>query len=261
MEMILYRKGEAFTVLYDECDHELVSSHKWLISSDGYVVTHIGGKPTLMHRMILGTPKGFLTDHKNRVKHDNQRENLRICTKAENQRNRKNTPNKKYQGTTSISGSSKYAAQIKVNGSAIFLGGFDTEEDAARAYDRAAAFYHKDFAYLNFPDETPGEFIDPVKRRIGRKEKVEKVSDYFKRVITDDLSEVLKEKHTLKNQLLIGDIIKVAQKMGKTSNSICNWFKNDREFSKDGEYVAAIMDVISERKEMYQQMIKKAVAA
>jgi hypothetical protein len=33
------------------------------------------------------------------------------------------------------------------------LGYFDSEEDAARAYDRAARMYHKEFAQLNFPNQ------------------------------------------------------------------------------------------------------------
>jgi hypothetical protein len=40
----------------------------------------------------------------------------------------------------------KWKVQIHVNGKHINLGGFDSREAAARAYDRAAREYHGEFA-------------------------------------------------------------------------------------------------------------------
>lgn len=106
-----------------------------------------------MHRVVAKTPAGMITDHINRNTLDNRRENLRICTRAENARNTDVYKNNKsgFRGVYWKTREKKYIAQIKVNGEIIRVGRFDSPEEAARAYDEAAVRYFGEFANLNFP--------------------------------------------------------------------------------------------------------------
>jgi HNH endonuclease/AP2 domain len=92
-------------------------------------------------------------DHKDRNRLNNQRDNLRSATRQEQVQNttkRKNTASK-YKGVSWWK--NKWKARIVINGKSIHLGYFDNEEDAARAYDRAAKRAFGEFMVLNFPEE------------------------------------------------------------------------------------------------------------
>lgn len=83
------RKGVTYRAKVDDIDYEKVSKHTWYYTG-GYAQAVIDDKKIGMHRYIMNTPKGLVTDHLNHDTLDNRRSNLRICTHAENMANRKN---------------------------------------------------------------------------------------------------------------------------------------------------------------------------
>ena len=142
--------------IVDDDMFEELSKYKWY-SSHGYAARHSinsSGKDKYisMHRSICNTPDGMYTDHINGNIQDNRRENLRVCTKAGNQRNSKKPKNNTsgFKGVSFFRAAKKWMAYIRVNHRRIYLGYFDNPIDAARAYDRAAIELHGQFARTNF---------------------------------------------------------------------------------------------------------------
>jgi hypothetical protein len=107
-----------------------------------------------MHRQIMNPPKDKCIDHRNQNGLDNRRTNLREASKAQNNYNREKIAGlgtSIYKGVMWHKHRKKWYAAISVNGQKIFLGYFDSEIEAAKAYDQAAILYHGEFASLNFP--------------------------------------------------------------------------------------------------------------
>ena len=152
--------------LVDDEDYELVMQYRWNVKEEvrnglphgPYAVTsyRVAGKIhiLLMHKLITGWPR---TDH---VDHDglnNQRSNLRPATNAQNQQNsRSGSGTSRYKGVCWAKRERKWRAVIRPDGVQRYLGYFDVEEDAARAYDAAALEIYGEYACVNFPDSYLG---------------------------------------------------------------------------------------------------------
>lgn len=146
------------TVIVDDEDFEFVSKKKWHLVS-GKSSTHVFeyfkvGRGRPLSRILLNVvSKKLVVDHINGNTFDNRRANLRICTPAENSRNRKVQKNNKvgFKGVFEVRQSGKFQAVIYAGGERHYLGQFDCPFRAARAYDAKAKELHGEFASLNFP--------------------------------------------------------------------------------------------------------------
>lgn len=139
--------------LIDDEDYELIKNKKLTTNMHGYIYVVIEwNKVVSLHRLILGIKKGNRdhVDHINRNKLDNRKENLRLCTPAENMRNKPGENG--FKGVSFDHRINKWRARIVLAKKEYWIGYFATEIEAAKAYDQAARYFHLDFAYLNFPD-------------------------------------------------------------------------------------------------------------
>jgi len=100
-----------------------------------------------MHREIMGCPTKKQIDHINNDPLDNRRSNLRVCSHAENSRNRRMSSGK-LKGVLWKS-KNRWQARIRVNGNLKVLGSYLSPQDAASAYDKAAVKYFGEFANIN----------------------------------------------------------------------------------------------------------------
>jgi len=110
----------------------------------------------LMHRAIMQPPKGMVVDHIDGNGLDQRRANLRVGTQRRNSHNRRPSrwTSSRFKGVYFCKATRKWVATIGYEGKAIYLGSFDDEAEAARAYDRKARELFGAYAYLNFPEET-----------------------------------------------------------------------------------------------------------
>jgi hypothetical protein len=152
--------SQGLCALVDDVDYAELSRFKWSAAKRGdafYAVRGIGGRANrrlvYLHRVILNAQHGQDVDHVNGDGLDNRRGNIRIATTAENMHRRDASKQNAsgYRGVGFEQRRGKWSAQIKLDRRCYFLGYFNDPLDAARAYDKAAAEMHGEFARLNFP--------------------------------------------------------------------------------------------------------------
>ena len=112
-----------------------------------HILMHNAVMQRVLDRAIV---KPEQVDHRDRDGLNNTRGNLRVATVSQNQCNKiKNNGSCLYKGVAKFH--DRYRARIAKDGITYYLGVYDDQEEAAKAYDRAAQRIHGEFAVLNFP--------------------------------------------------------------------------------------------------------------
>lgn len=120
----------------------------------------------LLHRFVLNltnkVENGVIVDHINGDPSDNRKSNLRLANVSQNTANSKPFGKSGYKGVyedRTSAGTLKYKASIGISGTknTRHLGYYNTSEEAATAYDKAAKELHGEFARLNFPENIENE--------------------------------------------------------------------------------------------------------
>ncbi|MFA6281244.1 MAG: AP2 domain-containing protein [Candidatus Omnitrophota bacterium] len=169
MKTIQLTRGKV--ALVDDADYEELNKYKWqakknkltFYATRTVIIGDIKSSrnplrkrtSVLMHREIVNAAKGWDVDHANHNGLDNRRTNLRLCSRSENQGNRINSCNStsKYKGVSWDKVKRKWRARIACGKKNTSIGRFNSEIEAAKAYDKKAKELFGEFAYLNMPEE------------------------------------------------------------------------------------------------------------
>lgn len=152
-------KNGMFAIVDDE-DYERVSKHSWYVGINNNKRFEVyrcieQGKPTheRLSRFIfnLESSDNRIVAFKNKNNLDHRKENLIICTKKENAHMRRGDMNSssKYKGVYWETRRSKWRILIQVAGKKIHLGYSDSEDEAAKIYNRASLEYFGKYSYQN----------------------------------------------------------------------------------------------------------------
>jgi hypothetical protein len=144
LEKCQYLKEKDYT--YDPETGDVYGPKKNKIkSTDGkYLYIRLPNHTNLAHHhyawfMTYGNVDFIELDHKNRNKKDNRISNLRILNRSEQQHNRE------AKGYYFYKRIGKYMSRIQVHNKTIFLGYYDTEEEASKSYLDAKKIYHTSY--------------------------------------------------------------------------------------------------------------------
>ena len=131
--------------------------------SQGYRRVAIDGIRFFIHRIIYFLETGeqpvqpYEIDHEDEDKLNNRFNNLQVLKNSDNIRKQKLTKRNTsgFKGITWIEKRNKWCTSVKIKNKSIYLGSFDTKEEAAKAYDiYVITAYNKgiieNFPYLNF---------------------------------------------------------------------------------------------------------------
>lgn len=151
-DLLTITTANGVKILADASDLDKLQKYSWCISKTGYPVANINGKVTKIGRYIMGLQDpGLVIDHINNDPLDNRRDNMRICTAAENARNKTGKQEVNSVGKTKFG---KFRARIMIGRKEVNLGHFDTYEEAVEARIEGEKKYHGQYGRsFNSKDE------------------------------------------------------------------------------------------------------------
>lgn len=134
---IVYVNASEF--IFDIDDIHVIESRNWYQDKDGYLVSYYfyAGKRRCVrfHRIVMNAQAQQYIDHINKNKADNRKQNLRYCSRIENDRNRGvySTNNSGVTGVHFDKRRNRWVASITYNNKRIFIGRFYSKEEAIKA--------------------------------------------------------------------------------------------------------------------------------
>lgn len=120
----------------------------YLDKSNDYFRILIDGKYQYLHRFITGAKKGEVVDHKDRIKHNNKRDNLRKVSVSLNCYNRE-VKNNLGRGIYFDKWGDRYRTCISYKNKTLKLGSFKNINDAKKAYNTKAIEIYGEDAFLH----------------------------------------------------------------------------------------------------------------
>ena len=147
-----YKDGELYWKIYRQSNAKICDL-AGSIHHSGYKQISINGKSYLAHRLIFLYHHGYLPkyiDHIDRNKLNNDINNLREVTQSQNNMNKSSVKgSSQYKGVCWRKRRNKWETNIKINQKLKYLESFNLEEDAAKAYNKAAIELFGEYAKLN----------------------------------------------------------------------------------------------------------------
>lgn len=143
MKIIKSRQGDEISV--SDCDYDLLVGIEWNVY-DRYAESVINGRSVKMHRLILNAKESEHVDHIDGLTLNNQRENIRVCNRFQNQQNRKLNCN----SATGAKGvkllpNGKYRVRVQAFGVRYSLGCYDTIDQAKKVREIKSKELHNEF--------------------------------------------------------------------------------------------------------------------
>lgn len=142
------KSGNRYEAFIDLDDIKFID-HKFFVvfsnKNKTYCLQDYHGKK--LHRLIMKCPKNLVVDHINHNPLDNRKSNLRICTRGENNQNKKSyniTSTTKFRNVYFKKDNKKYFVKISVNNKNYFRGYFPNTEAGFKEAQRTAIELRKE---------------------------------------------------------------------------------------------------------------------